>query len=194
VAGSAVYDFPSPSNSGALSKIFGGWQVGAVVILQSGPPFSVFCSQSFQPIRDSAGNIIGNSGCDFNADGFNYDYLHAPSFSASSLTPDRAAYLSGIFRVADFPKPGIGQNGSLGRNVFNGPGYANTDLNITKKTKIPWFLGSEGANIEFRGEFFNLFNRVNLGLPEGDISSSLFGRSTSSFGARNIQFGLKLVF
>jgi outer membrane receptor protein involved in Fe transport len=200
VAGSAVYDFPSPSNSGALSKIFGGWQVGAVVILQSGPPFSVFCSQSFQPIRDSAGNIIGNAGCDFNADGFNYDYLGAPSFSADSVNRDRSSFLTGLFKASDFPRPGIGQNGALGRNVFNGPGYANTDLNITKKTKIPWFLGSEGANIEFRAEFFNLFNRVNLqnlGTDAGgsaDISSSQFGRSTSSFGARNIQFGLKLVF
>jgi hypothetical protein len=99
-----------------------------------------------------------------------------------------------IFQVSDFPKPGLGQLGNLGRNTFLSPGYANTDFILTKKTKIPWFLGKEGANLHFRAEFFNLFNRVNLDRPVGDTNSSAFGRSTRAFGARNVQFGLKIEF
>jgi outer membrane receptor protein involved in Fe transport len=194
LAGAVVYDIPSPKKEGGLSKLLDGWQVGAVLILQSGSPFSVFCGASFQPIRDASGNIIGNSGCDFNADGFNYDYLGAPSFSANSFNRDQSSFLNGIFKASDFPKPGVGQDGTLGRNVYIGPGYANTDMNITKKTKIPWFLGSEGASVEFRTEFFNLFNKVNLTAPDGNYLSSTFGRSTGSYPARNIQFGIKIVF
>ena len=48
--------------------------------------------------------------------------------------------------------------------------------------------------IDFRAEFFNLFNRVNLNGVSSGWSSGSFGRVTSTFGARNIQFGLKIVF
>ncbi len=55
------------------------------------------------------------------------------------------------------------------------------------------FLGDRGQ-LDFRTEFFNLFNRVNLGQPTGNLSSSQFGRSTTALGARNVQFGLRLAF
>jgi hypothetical protein len=65
-------------------------------------------------------------------------------------------------------------------------------LNVVKRFPAP-FLGEQGR-VDFRAEFFNLFNRVNLGLPSGNISSSQFGRSTTALGARNTQFGLRLEF
>jgi hypothetical protein len=99
-----------------------------------------------------------------------------------------------IFAATDFPVPGPGQVGNLGRNTFENPGYANTDFIIMKRSKIPWFLGKEGANFIFRVEFFNLFNRVNLDRAVGDTSSPDFGRSTNAFGARYIQFGAKIEF
>jgi hypothetical protein len=55
------------------------------------------------------------------------------------------------------------------------------------------FLGERGQ-LDFRTEFFNLFNRVNLGAMVGDLSSSQFGRATTALGARNVQFGLRLAF
>ena len=54
-------------------------------------------------------------------------------------------------------------------------------------------LGEKGQ-LDFRTEFFNLFNRVNLGQPVGNLSNSQFGRSTGALGARNVQFGLRLAF
>jgi hypothetical protein len=188
---SLIYDIPSPVDSGAGKAILGGWQIGAITILQTGAPFFVNCTQAFSPVRDSAGNIIGNNGCDFNADGFNNDYLNVPSFGYDiDNTKERA--LSGVFTQADFAKPGVGQSGTLARNGFTNPGFANTDLNILRNFPAP-FLG-EAGRIDLRAEFFNVFNQVNLGVITGNYQASTFGRSTSAFGARNIQFGVKLVF
>jgi hypothetical protein len=52
----------------------------------------------------------------------------------------------------------------------------------------------EAGQLDLRSEFFNLFNRVNLGQPTGSLTSSQFGRSTTALGARNVQFGLRLAF
>jgi hypothetical protein len=56
------------------------------------------------------------------------------------------------------------------------------------------FRFTEATSIEFRGEFFNLFNRVNFGLPNNNISSPTFGRVESALPPRQIQFALKLLF
>jgi hypothetical protein len=196
LASSLVFDLPKPSLAGALGKVFDGWQIGAITILQSGPPLTVICGLPFRPVRDANGNLIGNSGCDFNADGRSGDPLNVPAFGNSRTGLSRSDYMAPnrIFQVADFPKPGLGQIGTLGRNTFQSPGYANTDFIVMKRTKIPWFTGAEGANLVFRAEFFNLFNRVNLGRAVGDINNPEFGRSTQAFGARNVQFGMKIEF
>jgi hypothetical protein len=118
--------------------------------------------------------------------------MNTPAFGNSLSGLERSDYLTGIFQVSDFPKPAVGQNGDLGRNTFFGPGYAGTDFNIVKKTKIPAW--SETANIQFRAEFYNVFNRVNLQQPASDITSSNFGRSTATFSPRVFQFGFRIEF
>ncbi len=55
-------------------------------------------------------------------------------------------------------------------------------------------LLGEGGRIDLRAEFFNVFNHVNLGSVNGSLQSGNFGRVASTFGARNIQFGVKVVF
>ena len=96
------------------------------------------------------------------------------------------------FQASAFPLPALGQDGNLGRNMYFGPGYANTNFNVVKHFPLP-FLGEQGK-LDFRAEFFNLFNRVNLSSIQGDLSSSQFGRATTALGARNVQFGLRLAF
>ena len=192
-ASSVVYDIPAPKS---LDRLLGGWQLGAITILQSGPPFTVVCNQPFVAVRDAGGRVVGNSGCDFNADGRSGDPLNTPAFGNTLTGLGRSDYMfpNRIFQVSDFPRPTLGVLGNLGRNTFPSPGFANTDFVLAKKAKIPWFLGKEGANLLFRIEFFNLFNRVNLDRPVGDTNSPDFGRSTRAFGARNLQFGLKIGF
>jgi hypothetical protein len=183
------------TTSGVVRKLFGGWNVGAITILQSGGPYSVFCSLPFEPVYNGAGQIVGNNGCDFNADGWNYDFPNEPSFG-NFKSGNRSAFQfpHKIFSSTDFGRPGLGQDGTLGRNTFIGPGFANTDLSLFKDTKIPWFIGKEGATLEIRAEFYNAFNRVNLQNPDGNISDSLFGSSTSTFPARNINLAAHISF
>jgi hypothetical protein len=190
---SVLWQLPRP-NTGSrfVNGFLGGWQLSNVTILQSGIPYSVFCGLPFNPVRTN-GVITGNSGCDYNADGNNYDYPNQPSFG-NFKTGNRSAFINGLFTAADFPTPALGQEGNLGRDTYIGPGYANTDFSITKNTHIPWFLGKEGANFQFRTEFYNLFNRVNLTQVNGDLGNPFFGRSTSTFGSRNIQVGIRIAF
>ena len=68
------------------------------------------------------------------------------------------------------------------------------NANAIKAVHIPWFIGSEGATFELRGEIANLFNRVNLSAPSSDLSSSLFGKSTGQGRPRTIQLGLRIAF
>ncbi|HZT37242.1 MAG TPA: carboxypeptidase regulatory-like domain-containing protein [Bryobacteraceae bacterium] len=188
---SLLYETPRLGRS-TMASILSRWELGAVTILQSGRPFSVVCTQPFDPIRNSAGQIIGNRGCDYNADGFNYDFPNAPGFGGYITGIERSKFLTGIFQASDFSAPPPGQPGTLGRNTYFGPGYANTNFNIIKRFPFP-AIGERGQ-IDFRTEFFNLFNRVNLGQPTGNLSSSQFGKSTTALGARNVQFGVRIAF
>ncbi len=53
---------------------------------------------------------------------------------------------------------------------------------------------SEASKLQFRAEFFNLFNDVNLFLPIIGLNNPRFGQSTQAFDAREIQFALKILF
>jgi hypothetical protein len=188
---SILYDTPRLHGNPILSFL-SAWELGAITILQSGSPFSVMCSSPFSPVLNAAGAVVGNTGCDYNADGFNYDRPNAPSFGGYLTGLNRQDYLNGIFKASDFPAPGLGLNGNLGKNTYFEPGYANTNFNVVKHFPMP-FLGERGV-MDFRAEFFNFFNRTNLSNVANDMSSSQFGRATTALGGRNIQFGVRLAF
>jgi hypothetical protein len=86
--------------------------------------------------------------------------------------------------------------GSLGRNVVIGPEFNNTDFSIIKNTRL-----SEALRVQFRAEFFDLFNHPNFGQPGNVLGTPAFGRITNtrfptgeSGSSRQIQFALKLIF
>ena len=85
---SANWMIPSPA--GGIARAFGGgWQLAGTLIRQTGTPFSVVCTgRGFIAVRDANGNIVGNSGCDFNADNFTgNDRPNIPSFGDSKIGP-----------------------------------------------------------------------------------------------------------
>ena len=85
---------------------------------------------------------------------------------------------------------GAGRYGNLGRNVFHGPGIDNWDTSAFKR-----FVISEHQNVEFRGEFFNIFNHTQFANPNGSIGSANFGKVTAIQGnPRIVQFTLKYQF
>ena len=164
---------------GALGQILGGWQVGVILSAQSGLPFGVVNGGRFP-----AG--------DYNADAQEGDRPDTPSFGNTfSDTPSTSEFINGVFQTVDFHSPAAGSSGNLGKNTFTGPAFRTVDLSLLKNFRLPM---SEATLLQFRAEFFNLFNRVNLYLPNINLNGSSFGRSTQSFDAREIQFALKLLF
>jgi hypothetical protein len=194
LAFTALWELPHPPGDGMLNKLFGGWEINNVTILQSGTPFRPICTQGFRAVFDANRNVIGNTACDYNADGINFDAPNTPAFGNSLTGLSRTDFINGIFKASDFPAPALGRQGDLGRNTFRGPGFANTDFSVMKRMKFPWLWGTEGASAQLKGEFFNLFNRVNLTQVNNNLSSPFFGKSTSTFGARDIQFSLRVQF
>ena len=84
--------------------------------------------------------------------------------------------------------------GNLGRNVVIGPGFNNTDFAIIKNTQV-----GETVRVQFRVEFFDLFNHANFGAPGTVVGTPAFGQITStrfptgeSGSSRQIQFGMKI--
>jgi outer membrane receptor protein involved in Fe transport len=170
-----VWDLPSPKSASWLRTVIGGWQLNGLATFQTGRPFSVVCNSA---------NL-----CDYNGDGDGYDRPNTPAFGNTLTGLSRSNYIKGLFTVSQFPVPVFGTDGNLGRNTFRGPGFAQVDSSLFKKIPI-----HEKITLQFRAEVFNVFNRVNLYLPNDSLVSALFGRSTAAFQPRQMQFALKLVF
>jgi len=97
------------------------------------------------------------------------------------------------FNPAAFQIPPAGFLGNAGRNIVRGDSYYNSDFAVLRSFDLP-FLG-EKRNLQFRAEFFNIYNNVNFTAPVTSLSNAAFGRYVSNATApRVIQFGLKLNF
>ena len=92
--------------------------------------------------------------------------------------------------------PNHGRFGTLGRNTFRGPAYYDFDFALIKST--PFGRRSSGIelmDLQFRAEFFNIFNIVNMGLPANTLVGAGFGEISRTAGtSRQIQFSLKLIY
>jgi hypothetical protein len=208
----ALWDLPSPKSNAVLKNVIGGWQLNSIVSLQSGRPFDVYCG------------LAWFSGCDFNMDDLAYDRPNRPAgitttgfsnrqfenglfgdptlqfvgFFSRTSKASQVFCPNGLNSILDFGPvnsgPGsqclpVGTNGNLSRNAFRGAAYKSVDLSLFKNIKA-----GDRFNVQFRAEGFNIFNRVNLYNPIGDLGSGHLGRSVSAFPSRQIQLGLKFVF
>jgi hypothetical protein len=166
--------------TGLTHALLGGWQLNGITQFQTGYPFTVNTTAPY-PTGD------------YNADGDNNDRPNMPSFGLNPPDTSQSAYVNGLFKASDFPKPTSPLGWALGnlpRNSYRGPHYKSTDLSLFKTFQLP----STSARIQFRAEAFNIFNSVNLQRPIGNLANSNFGKSTSSFPGREVQFALKLIF
>ena len=164
------------TSTGLTKTILGGWQLAGSSILQSGSPLNVVNNASYP-------------NGDYNADGSGGDRPNAPAGNIKQSDWTNAEYLTGILKASDFPRPAAGQNGNLARNAYRGPGFIDVSVSLSKK-----FAVNQRWSGEFRLDAFNALNRVNLGDPAMDLSSTNFGRSTSQLTPRAFQVGLRLRF
>jgi hypothetical protein len=93
------------------------------------------------------------------------------------------------FLPGAFAAQTLGTFGSANRRFFHGPGILNTDFALEKTTAI-----TERTSLEFRTEFFNIFNHAQFNNPSGNFASSNFGVVTSARAPRIGQLSLKFVF
>lgn len=158
---------------------FGNWQLNGIATAQSGTPFTVFDSRDVS-LQGSAPEISGFSSNRPNLVG---NPNAGPKTAAEWL--NKAAFQ----RVIPDANSPVQQFGNEGRNVVQGPGYANWDFAAVKNFRI-----TEGKELQFRGELFNFLNHTNLRLPNSDIASPTFGAVQSDMGPRVIQVALKFLF
>jgi hypothetical protein len=160
--------------SGAINQIVGGWQVGGITSASSGNSFTVVDANGFA----------------------NSDGQQRPDLAGD---PNAAPCVPGtFFNTCAFADPALGSFGNVGRNTLRGPGYQIWDFSLFKNFPI-----TERTKLEFRAEFFNVFNHPNLQFaksgPQNSINTTTFG--TPEFGfltaardPRQIQLALKLSF
>ena len=168
--------FRQAGRKSVLKRTLGGWQLSGYAILEKGRPITI------------TNNAAWPNG-DFNADGRAGDRPNAPSSSVRSHGFKRSDYLTGIFKVSDFPTPTPGTNGNLGRNTYRGPGFAQVDASVAKR-----FAVTERLTTQVRLDAFNVFNRVNLNDPVTNLAVANFGRSTGTSTPKVFQAGLRLEF
>jgi len=169
---STVYHLPSLRSWGFAGRTFlGGWSMSGILNWHDGFPLSV------------GGSI------DSNLDGYGGD--RAAVVGNSSLPGDRseAAKIQKWFNTAAFQNPAIGFPASSGRGIFRGPGTFNLDYSLMKMFPI-----KETRKIEFRAEFFNIFNHTNFNNPSTSLGSAQFGQIQSAADPRIIQGALKFIF
>jgi len=165
-------------------QLIGGWQVNGITTFMSGTPFTVYDSAGASA-QGGAPEISGFPSDRPNRIG---DFTTGICTNgASAGTPD--CWISpGGFQRLD-PIAQAGQFGNAGRNILQGPGFEQWDFSALKNVRV-----TESKTIQFRGEFFNVFNRANLGLPVNDLNSSNFGQIQTSSPGRLVQFALKFLF
>jgi hypothetical protein len=138
-----------------------GWQVAGITTVQSGQPFTVYADYFGIPLRPNLLQPVPLN-------------MDNPNAAIDHGIP--AGLLNSSF---DFSPTFQLQPGGLGRNSFSGPKFINFDFSVLKDTRLG---KSERANLQFRAEFFNLFNQTNFRQPYS--RTSLFFAAQPSFAAQ----------
>ncbi|MFZ0806719.1 MAG: carboxypeptidase-like regulatory domain-containing protein [Candidatus Sulfotelmatobacter sp.] len=166
-----------------------GWQVLNITTLNTGSPFSVFSG-----IQQTG---AGNGGSD------RPDLVSTPHFSTSravrndyfGLGANNPSFFKVPINIPGGTGPNSGRFGTLGRDTFRGPDFHNFDFALIKDTAFGHRGKAEFGTLEFRAEFFNLFNVVNFGLPSNIVRGSGFGIISKTAGnSRQVQFSLKVIY
>jgi hypothetical protein len=180
-------------------QVFGGWSVSGITTYQTGTPFTIY---------DNSQDFSG-----FNQFNDRPDVIAAGPLPQNNSNPDEAF---GVWDSQGKPTsrgggffsntPPTGRVGTASRNAFYGPGLVNYDFTAAKNFAV-W---RERTKLQFRADFFNLFNHTNFANPVGNESSATFGQITQTVGSavatavgttagalggpRQIQLALRLTF
>jgi hypothetical protein len=183
-------NYAVPVWSALPSRAAKGWNANAIVTLQSGRPIPIITSTDTSILPTATGFQPPSN------------YHQRPDV-VPGVNPINSNWnpVTGYLNSNAFAQPADGTFGNLGRDAIYGPHFYDTDFSLTKLTPI-----TERVNLEFRAEFFNIFNHPNFALPNGSYGSGTFGQITQTpdvaqgnpglggGGPRVLQFGLRFQF
>ena len=182
----AVYDLPfgrgrqfGNDMNKAADAVVGGWTVSPILSLHTGFPLALYNNSG-----DPTGTLSG--GPRPNCNGTNTvfgrrDYTAAGG-GGGFLYFDPSNY-------SDNTNPSAFGNCAPQLSHLRGPGYYDWDISLQKNFQL-----TERFRLQFRSDFLNAFNRVNLAVPNTNVGQTTLGVINASQPARNIQFALKLYY
>ena len=186
---SGLWDLPFLRNrSDFIGKAFGGWQINGILSSHSGFPWTPHTGQ-----------------CTRSANSNDFVCPSRPTryFGGALEDTDNNAFIrpggnfpGGGLAFFDQNNPGGLLPPGIGRNSFRGPRYFAVDLSLAKRTGLPSFIG-EGAFLEFKVNFFNAFNNLNLAPFEffsPNVDNPDFGRARNALAGRVVEFQARFNF
>jgi hypothetical protein len=211
-----IWDLPIGRNKAWLGGIgpvtdrfVGGWTISAITIWRSGIPFSptylpTDCANDTDPGDPCQPNRVGTVQISGSREQYFTTTGGQPLPGKDCVDPTSSFPLgkfcgvnsSGLAvpgtAIGPWQRPGAGLIGNAGRDSLTGPGFFQSDLGLAKAIAV-----SEGVALRFRADAFNVFNKVNLGQPNGCVDCSNGGVIGSlAFGAlqRTLQFSVRIEF
>jgi hypothetical protein len=168
---SYVYDIPAPSQHGLAKAILGNWQLSGISIFETGTPINISLpgDNAFIGGAPYRPNLVGDPK---QGGGTRQEWFNPQAFAR--------------------PTPGPYAFGNAGRNVVRAAGINNTDASLFRN--FPGILKVESSGLQFRAEFYNIFNHTNFSGYGTTFGSPNFGQAIAARDARTIQLGLRLFF
>jgi hypothetical protein len=155
-----------------LSALLDGWTLSTIITLQSGTPLTI------------------TSGQDRNFDGLTNDRADLVGSPTLDSGRPREELIEQWFNTAAFAQPAIGQDGTAGRSIVEGPGYRNVDLGVFRDISL---IGR--VALQLRLEATNVLDIVNLQNPGTALNApATFGRIRTARDMRRIQLGARVSF
>jgi hypothetical protein len=170
---SYVWNIPFNPGHGVVRSLLGGWQLTGITQMQSGNPWSILIS------TDTA-NVGTNGTTSQRAE--QVGQVYPAGFVSGG--PSRLA-----FNKAAFALPAKGTFGNTGRNIVRTAGMNNWDVGVNKSFRL-----NERTRLQFRNEFFNVWNHTQFLQFENTFQNATFGTWTSARDPRIVQFALKLIY
>ena len=206
-----TWDIPTAKSfSGPARWIADGWELGLILTVSDGVPFTPTWGTGDDPALTQNNddwafpNRLGGPGCKtLTNPGNPNNYVKTQCF-AIPTAPDAAFFTANNCQGGDLTNlQCFNLRGNAGRNILIGPGITNLDFSIFKNNRIKRI--SENFNVQFRAEIFNILNHPNFAPPTVPDNSDIFLSDGTLSGAaglltrttipeRQIQFAIKFIF
>jgi hypothetical protein len=179
---SGVWELPLPKADGFKGQLMDGWQVSTIVTYQTGFPVRITSSDDIEEYYSTFFEAPGEP-----------NWTVGSGYSPGHLVKWNPRQHNGLaFDPAEFTNStvALGTIGNAPRSICCSPGISNTDLGLFKGFQL-----GERLRMEFRSEFYNIFNHAQFYSVDGNISDGpTFGLAQKVREPRQIQFALKFLF